>query len=74
MVDEVALTVTHVLSGPEAAVIPVEGCQLYVTAPDIQICTEPPEQIEGAGGVATNGSGFTVTVIVAVLEQSVVLF
>jgi hypothetical protein len=54
--------------------IPVDGCQLYVDAPDMQISTEPPEQIEGAAGVGINGSGFVVTVIVVVSEQSVVLF
>jgi hypothetical protein len=73
VVDELTLTVTHVLSGPDIAMIPACGCQWYDCAPDMQICTEPPLQIEGAGGDATSGSGFTVTVMDAVAEQSAAL-
>jgi hypothetical protein len=70
--DNIYVVVPEGLATGDAHVVqdnPVEGLQAYVVAPVALSVTELPAQIAVSAPALTVGNGFTVTVLVAVLEQ-----
>ena len=71
MVVDVGLAVTL---APVVADSPVEGVQLYVVAPvAVRVVPDPPVQIATPEPALTTGVVFTVTVMLAVLLQPLVV-